>query len=254
MNSEWDLVLVGIAALLAGVVNAIAGGGTLITFPVLSALGIPLVAASVTNIVALCPGYLGGALAQRNELRGQTRLLWLVLPVAVIGGLGGGALLLNTGEKSFRALVPFLILGASLLMAVQDPLRAWIARRGASARSAMLGGIGVAFLIALAALYGGYFNAGLSIVVMGVLGLMLDETATRLNAIKQAVSFSTTGAAAVFFVFSAEVLWMTALVMALAALAGGAFGARLASRIKPSTLRWCVVAAGTVVGLNYLVR
>ena len=254
MNSEWDLVFVGIAALVAGAVNAIAGGGTLITFPILSALGVPLVAASVTNIVALCPGYLGGALAQRNELRGQTRLLWLVLPVAVIGGLGGGALLLNTEEKSFRTLVPFLILGASLLMAIQDPLRAWIARRGSSAKSAVMGAIGVALLIALAALYGGYFNAGLSIVVMGVLGVMLDETSTRLNAVKQAISFSTTGAAAVFFLFSAEVLWITALVMALAALAGGNLGGRFAGRIKPSTLRWCVVAVGTLVGINYLVR
>ena len=254
MNSEWDLVFVGIAALVAGAVNAIAGGGTLITFPLLSALGVPLVAASVTNIVALCPGYLGGALAQRKDLSGQSRLLWIVLPVAVIGGSAGGALLLNTEEKSFRALVPFLILGASLLMAVQDPLRAWIARRGPSAKSAVLGGIGVAILIALAALYGGYFNAGLSIVVMGVLGLMLDESFTRLNAVKQVVSFSTTGAAAVFFVFSAEVLWMAALVMALAALAGGVLGGRLAGYIKPTTLRWCVVAAGTVVGLDYLVR
>jgi uncharacterized membrane protein YfcA len=254
MNTEWDLVFVGIAALVAGLVNAIAGGGTLITFPVLSALGVPLVVASVTNIVALCPGYLGGALAQRKDLSGQSRLLWIVLPVAVIGGSAGGALLLNTEEKAFRTLVPFLILGASLLMAVQDPLRAWIARRGPTAKSAMLGGIGVGLLIALAALYGGYFNAGLSIVVMGVLGLLLDETSTRLNAVKQAISFSTTGAAAVFFVFSAEVLWMTALVMALAALAGGVLGGRLASYIKPQTLRWCVVAAGTVVGLDYLVR
>ena len=254
MNSEWDLVFVGIAALVAGAVNAIAGGGTLITFPILSAMGVPLVAASVTNIVALCPGYLGGAMAQAKELRGQTKLLWFLLPAAVIGGLGGGALLLNTEEKAFRTLVPFLILGASLLMAVQDPLRAWIAKRGAAVKPALLGGLGVAILIAFAALYGGYFNAGLSIVVMGVLGVMLDETSTRLNAVKQAVSFSTTGAAAVFFLFSGEVLWITALVMALAALAGGNLGGRFASRIKPSTLRWCVVAAGTVVGITYLVR
>ena len=254
MNTEWDLVFVGIAALVAGAVNAIAGGGTLITFPILSALGVPLVAASVTNIVALCPGYLGGALAQRKDLRGQTKLLWLLLPAAVLGGLGGGALLLNTEEKAFRTLVPFLILGASALMAVQDPLRAWIAKRGATVKSYLLSGIGVAILIAFAALYGGYFNAGLSIVIMGVLGLLLDETSTRLNAVKQAISFSTTGAAAVFFVFSADVLWVAALVMALAALAGGNLGGRLASRIKPATLRWCVVAAGTVVGITYLVR
>jgi uncharacterized membrane protein YfcA len=114
MNTEWDLVFVGIAALVAGLVNAIAGGGTLITFPVLSALGVPLVVASVTNIVALCPGYLGGALAQRKDLRGQTRLLWLLLPAAVIGGLGGGALLLNTEESRSGRWCPFSSSGLRL--------------------------------------------------------------------------------------------------------------------------------------------
>ena len=92
MTSEWDFVLVGIAALAAGLVNAIAGGGTLITFPMLTAVGIPVVAANVTSTVALCPGYLGATLAQSKDLRGQTKLLWLVLPAGVLGGIAGGAL------------------------------------------------------------------------------------------------------------------------------------------------------------------
>jgi uncharacterized membrane protein YfcA len=108
--------------------------------------------------------------------------------------------------------------------------------------------------VSLAAIYGGYFGAGLSIIVLSVLGLMLDDTLTRLNAVKQAISFSVNVAAAVFFAFSGEVVWLAALVMALAALAGGALGGKLAGRIRPSTLRWCVVAVGTAVGLTYLVR
>jgi hypothetical protein len=254
ITSEWDFLLVGLAALAAGVVNAIAGGGTLITFPMLTAVGIPVVAANVTSTVALCPGYLGATWAQSKDLRGQTRLLWLLLPAAVVGGIAGGALLLNTEERVFQALTPFLILGASALLAVQDPVRAWITRRGAAVKKAVVGGVWVALPVSLAAIYGGYFGAGLSIIMLSVLGLMLNDTLTRLNAVKQAISFSVNTAAAMFFLFSGEVVWLAALVMALAALAGGALGGKLAGRIQPSTLRWCVVAAGTVVGLTYLVR
>jgi uncharacterized membrane protein YfcA len=254
VNGQWDLLVVGIGALVAGMVNAVAGGGTLITFPMLTALGVPLISASVTNTVALCPGYLGGALAQAKELRGQTRLLWLLVPAALIGGLSGGALLLNTEEKLFRAVVPFLVLGAAAVTALQGPLRGWIARRNNAVRSAFLGAIALVLLIGLAGIYGGYFNAALSIIVLAVLGLALDETFTRLNAIKQVVSFTTTSAAAVFFLFSGQVLWVTALMMALAALAGGVLGGRLATYVDPAALRWCVVAAGTVVGFSYLLR
>src|SRR5512136_3437138 len=104
-----DYVLTALAALAAGLVNALAGGGTLISFPMLTFVGLPAVAANVTNTVALCPGYLGASLAQSNDLKGQTARLWFVVPAGVIGGILGGVLLLNTGEKLFRSLVPFLI-------------------------------------------------------------------------------------------------------------------------------------------------
>ncbi len=108
--------------------------------------------------------------------------------------------------------------------------------------------------IGLAAIYGGYFGAGLSVIVLAVLGLTLDETLTRLNALKQAIAFSTNIAAAIFFVFSGKVVWPVALVMAVGALIGGALGGRLAGRIKPATLRWIVVVIGVVVGTIYLAR
>ncbi|MDQ5853657.1 MAG: sulfite exporter TauE/SafE family protein, partial [Chloroflexota bacterium] len=119
-------MLVVLAAVAAGAVNALAGGGTLITFPLLTAVGVPAVAANVTNTVALCPGYLGATLAQANDLRGQQRRLWLLVPSAVIGGIAGGILLLNTGDRVFRMLVPFLILLAAGLLAVQERLRGWL--------------------------------------------------------------------------------------------------------------------------------
>ena len=127
---EWyEFILVGLGALVAGMINALAGGGTLITFPLLTAVGIPAVAANVTNTVALCPGYLGGTLAQAKDLRDQKRRLYLLIPASIVGGVAGGILLLNTGEKLFRDLVPFLILLASALLAVADPVRNWLQRR-----------------------------------------------------------------------------------------------------------------------------
>jgi hypothetical protein len=236
----------------AGAVNALAGGGTLITFPVLLAVGLPAVAANVTNTVALCPGYLGATLAQRRDLAGQRSRMWLVLPAGALGGLVGGVLLLVTGERTFRALVPFLILLASGLLAVQEPVRAWLQRRGshAPARAAAW----VAVPVALAAVYGGYFGAGLSVIVLAVLALLLDDSLTRLNALKQSVSLAVNVAAALLFVFSGKVVWATALVMAAGALAGGAIGGRLAGRITPAALRRAVVAIGVLVGCFYLAR
>jgi len=133
-------VLVTLAAVAAGAINALAGGGTLITFPTLTAMGIPAVSANVTNTVALLPGYLGATFAQKEEVLSQRRRLWLLLPAA-LGGLVGGLLLLRTDEKLFRQLVPFLILLASLLLAAQEPLKRWLAgKRGST--GALISGIG----------------------------------------------------------------------------------------------------------------
>ena len=114
------LIFAGVGAIAAGMINALAGGGTLITFPILMAIGLPAVTANVTNTVALCPGYLGGTLAQLQDLKGQKNRLWISLPAAVLGGVAGGILLLHTGEKLFTDLVPFLILLASGLLALPE--------------------------------------------------------------------------------------------------------------------------------------
>jgi uncharacterized protein len=249
-----DFLIAGLAAIAAGLVNALAGGGTLITFPTLTALGVSAVVANVTNTVALCPGYIGGILGQWNDLRDQLKRLWLVAPAGVIGGLIGGYLLLHTGEKLFQSLVPFLILLASALLAVQDPVRAWLVRRASEKKSTPNQHWIVSLPIGLAAIYGGYFGAGLSVIVLSVLGLTIDDTLTRLNALKQAVSFSVNFAAAIFFLFSGKVIWSVALVMAVGALIGGNLGGRLAGRVRPATLRWMVVTIGVVVAMIYLIR
>ncbi|MGA2192828.1 MAG: sulfite exporter TauE/SafE family protein [Nitrospirota bacterium] len=244
-------VLVGLASVAGGAVNALAGGGTLITFPMLTAIGVPAVAANVTNTVALCPGYLGATFAQRGDLRGQERRLWLFLPVSVLGGVAGGILLLNTAEHTFRSMVPFLILLASGLLAFQDTLRAWLV--GHSGQVHVNEKLAVLAVIP-AAIYGGYFGAGASVIVLAMLGIVLSDSLTRLNALKQAVAFSCNIAAAVYFLFSGKVVWVVALVMAVGAMVGGAAGGRLASRIRPASLRRVVVAVGIVVAVIYLVH
>lgn len=249
-----SLLLIALAGMAGGAVNALAGGGTLITFPVLTAVGIPPVAASVTNTVALSPGYFGATLAQLNDLRGQEQRLKWLLPAGALGGIVGGLLLLNTTDKLFRELVPYLILMAAILLALQDRLRAWLLRRLAhSGRSGLHEAWSVPPVF-LASIYGGYFGAGLSIIVLAVLGLVLDDTLTRLNGLKQAIAFSVNLAAAIFFVFSGQVEWLAAIVMAVGAVLGGALGGRLAVRVKPSSLRRVVVTVGLIVGLIYLVR
>ena len=173
-------------------------------------------------------------------------------PAGIIGGVAGGLLLLGTGEKLFRQLIPYLILLASALLAVQDPVRAGCnAGRPRPARRPLAEGW-AAVPVGLAAVYGGYFGAGLSVIILSVLGLTLEDNLTRLNALKQAVAFSTNIAAAVLFVFSGQVVWPAALVMMVGALIGGSLGGRLAGRIKPATLRWVVVVIGVMVAVVYL--
>jgi len=253
MLTPLNFIIAGLAALAAGAINALAGGGTLITFPILTFLGIPAVAANVTNTVALCPGYFGGTLAQWNDLRGQKTRLWLIVPASIVGGVVGGYLLLQTGEKLFKDLVPYLILLASGLLAIQDSVRAWLTRRMAAGQGSSLEKW-TWLPVSLASVYGGYFGAGLSVIVLSALGLTLEDTLTRLNALKQAVAFSVNVAAAIFFVFSGKVVWPVALVMAVGALIGGTLGGKLAGKVKPSTLRWTVITIGVIVAIIYFVR
>jgi uncharacterized membrane protein YfcA len=247
----WQYVLIGIGAFLAGGVNALAGGGTLITFPLLTFVGIPAVVANITNTVALCPGYFGATLAQWKEIRNQKNRLWLYFPAAVLGGVAGGYLLLQSGEKLFRGLVPYLILLASLLLALGDPVRNWLNRKNPSVQLKL--GLEIASILAVlaAAVYGGYFGAGLSVIFLAVLGIFINDSLPRLNALKQILALATNIAAAVFFIFSGKVNWGVAALMAVFALAGGALGGKLAGKISAKVLRWLVVGIGLAVSIYY---
>ncbi|MBS0504710.1 MAG: sulfite exporter TauE/SafE family protein [Proteobacteria bacterium] len=244
-----ELVLLALAAIGAGAINALAGGGSILTFPALIAAGIPPIAANVTNTVALFPGYIGGVIGQARDLRGQSRRLLMLGPVSIAGGLLGGLLILVSSERLFAALVPWLLLGGCALLGIQDRVRGWLQRHS--------GALGLGWAVApvfLAAIYGGYFGAGLSVIFLAVLGLTLDDSLTRLNGLKQALALCANFSAAILFAFSGKVVWSAAAVMALGSLAGGALGGRLASVISPKALRAIVIAIGVGVAILFFVR
>jgi uncharacterized membrane protein YfcA len=250
---DIELAAVGIAAILGGGVNALAGGGTLITFPVLLALGTPAVAANVTNTVALCPGYLGGALAQFNDLRGEERRSYGFGIASALGGVLGGVLPLNTGEQTFGALVPYLILLAAGLLAVEGPVHRWHERRVGQTGEQHVYAAWRVLPVFLAAIYGGYFGGGLSVIVLAVLGLVSQEPLPRLNALKQVIALCANVAAAIFFLFSGKVIWSATIVMAIGALVGGGIGGLVADQVRPSVLRAIVVVFGVATAIAYFI-
>lgn len=243
-------VACGAAAVGAGMVNAMAGGGTLISFPAMTAVGVPSVHANATNTVSLGPGYVGGTFAQRRDLAGLGKQLRPQIVVSAIGGLTGSILLVLSSEAVFRSMVPFLILASCILLAVQVPLRNWMFARGQRRErpAVELAAIGAT------AVYGGYFGAGLGIMLMAVLGLLSDHPLTKVNAVKQLLSISINLCAAAFLVFSGKIEWTLVAVMAPAALLGGNLGGRLARRIPPGPLRIGVVVYGLVVTAVYFAR
>ena len=252
--SLFNEILVFFAAIAAGFINAMAGGGTLVSFPVLLAVGISPVAANVTNTVALLPGTIGGMWAQRKDFKSQYQRLLKLLPVAIVGGIGGGLLLLNTSENTFRSIIPYLILLATLLLAAQAHIRSWVVGRIGQAHTETHNPIVMMSLVFMAAIYGGYFGAGLGVILMATLGLVTDENMTRLNFLKQALGFAINLAAAVYFAFSGKVNWWVAFIMIFGSLLGGWIGGQLAGRIKPEILRWIVVSAGLVAAVIFFFK
>jgi uncharacterized membrane protein YfcA len=248
MISTVDFLILAAAAFAAGGFNALAGGGSIFTFPVLIAVGLPPITANVTNTIALCPGYVGGVLAQRRDLVGQGKRMALLLPVAAIGGVIGAWLLTKTDENTFEALIPALVLGACLLLAVQDPVRRMLS---GGARIPLAWAIPP---VLLAAVYGGYFGAGLSIMYLAMIGLAIDDGLARLNGLKQAMGLVTNVTAALYFAGMAEVHWPAAGVMAVGALLGGAAGGRLASVARPGVLRAIVIAIGVLIAVAFALR
>ena len=241
--------------------NSIAGGGTLLTFPALVALGIPPINANATSTVALWPGALGSMWGYRGELRGARP--WAVgfaLP-SLLGGLTGAWLLLRTPPERFATLVPWLVLGATFLFMVQRPVMRWLGRHrqtgaGDAARDAIITSrwppaaiLGYQILVSV---YGGYFGAGVGILMLAALGFMGLSNIHRMNGLKNWGGLCMNAVAAGMFAFSSLVNWPVALAMALGAVSGGYLGSRTAQRVPQSLVRGAVVAIGLISGVLLL--
>jgi len=249
-----DSCIIAMGGFAAGMVNAIAGGGTLISFPVLTAVGIPAISANICSTVSLSPGYLAATFAQFKDLKGQKKRLLIFLPIAALGGIIGGVLLISSGDKLFQSLIPYLILIASCLLALQGTLKNIFARLQKQEIKISHFSIWMMFAIALASIYGGYFGAGLSVIVLAVLTFAIRDNLTRLNALKQAIGFAVNISTAIFFLFSNKIVWPVVIIMAIGAILGGLAGGKLAGKIKPVALRYIVVLIGFTVSLFYFIK
>jgi uncharacterized protein len=256
-----QIALLAAAALVAGAVNAVAGGGSLLSFPALLAVGYPALTANVTNSVALTPGYLGGTVGYRRELAGQRARILALGATSATGAVVGAGLLLASSQALFERIVPWLIFLACALLAAQPRLARLVRERRAApaggptpAGQGGLDGHTAALFAAqfLAAAYGAYFGAGVGIMMLAILGIFLADSLQRLNALKGLLSLLVAVIAAIAFALFADVSWVAVAVMAAASLLGGQLGVVLARRLNDQVLRLLVIAFGVAVGLRLL--
>ena len=239
-----EAVLLAGAGVAAGAVNAVAGGGSLISFPALLGAGLPPLTANATNIVAVLPGYVGGVAAYRGELEGQGGRARRLGAVSAVGAAAGAVLLLVTPARFFKAVVPFLVLAACALLAAQPVFRP---HPGGEDRR------GLAPATFGAAVYGGYFGAALGVMLLAVLGAMTGEDLQRANALKALLSLVIAVVAAVLLGVFGPVDWAAAGIVAVGSLVGGRVGGALARRLDPAVLRWAVVAIGVALAITFFV-
>jgi uncharacterized membrane protein YfcA len=243
----WSVVLACASALGAGAVNAIAGGGTLLTFSSLLALLGP-VSANATSTLALLPGSLSAGLGYRSELRAARHHLLLLWPPSLAGGILGSLLLIRMPEQVFATAVPWLLIAASVLLLLQRPLLRWV---GTNPHAAPRRGTRAAVVLfqLLVGIYGGYFGAGIGILMLSSLAFMGIPDIHQMNAVKNILAATMNGISAVVFVLAGVVAWKYAALMAVTAIVGGYAGARSARRLRPEYVRAAVVAVGFLVAL-----
>lgn len=244
---EWMTLI--IAAFLAGILNAIAGGGSFLTFPALVFAGIPPVAANATSAVAVFPGYLGAVAGFRRELLSFERSrLWHFLFVSVMGGLVGSLLLLITSNQIFSMLVPWLLLFATALFACGEKITNWL--------QTSLHGICLpqSFSLFCVSVYGGYFNGGLGIILLAVLLLLGMQDLNLMNGVKNGISFCISIISVMTFTIAGLVHWPQAMVMMLAATTGGYYGAVVARKIPSRSLKYLITIVGLMMSVVFFMR
>ncbi|MFD5157172.1 sulfite exporter TauE/SafE family protein [Streptomyces hawaiiensis] len=253
--TPWEMTAVLAAGTGAGAVNAVVGSGTLITFPVLLATGLPPVTATVSNGLGLVPGSITAAVGYREELRGQGRRVLLLGIGAVLGGLVGAVLLLTLPASAFERIVPVLVGLALVLVACQPWIAKRVRRRLASSGPVRRDGGPLLFAgLTLASVYGGYFSAAQGIIYVSLMGMLLDETLQRLNAVKNVLAAVVNTVAALLFLFFAHFDWTAVVLIAAGSALGGLIGARTGRRFSPAVLRALIVSVGTVALVHLVLR
>ncbi len=253
--SPLHLLLASAAAFFAGGVNSVAGGGTLITFPTLFGLGLPAIAANTTSTVAIWPGSLGSMWGFRREIRAIPPIMrWLAIP-SVLGGLLGAILLRSTSSALFERLVPFLILFATLLFTVQAPIQRRLKASSHAGRPRSPTWLACALLAQFAVgVYGGYFGAGMSIMMLTTLAFMGMEDILQMSALTSFLSFCTNGIASLLFVFSHMVVWPYVFAMMVAAIVGGYSAAGVARKIGKVVVRRFVICVGFTIATVLFIK
>jgi uncharacterized membrane protein YfcA len=244
--SPWSALAIFAAGLAAGTVNVIVGAGSLITFPLLLALGYPPVTANVSNNVGLVPGNLSGVIAYRPELVGQRDRILRLGAASIAGAITGAVLLLNLPGSVFKMAVPVLILMASGLMAIQPRLTRILESRG---DRKLHGGAVLLVGVFLTGVYGGYFGAAQGVILITLLAIFIDDGLQRLNATKNVLVTMVNLIAAVVFIAFSHVLWSVALLIGAGTTIGGQIGARVGRRLPARVFRWTVVLVGLVVAI-----
>ncbi|MGW7349442.1 sulfite exporter TauE/SafE family protein [Streptomyces sp. NPDC054854] len=255
--SIWESLAVLAAGIGAGTINTIVGSGTLITFPVLLATGLPPVTANVSNTLGLVPGSISGAIGYRNELKGQRARVLRLGAVSLVGGLAGAVLLLVLPPESFDTIVPVLIGLALVLVVLQPRLAASLRRRREAAGTDTQEREGGPVLLTgmlFSSAYGGYFGAAQGVLYLGLMGLLLNEDLQRVNAVKNVIAALVNGIAAVFFLFVAEFDWTAVLLIAVGSTLGGQIGAKVGRRLSPTVLRGVIVTVGILAIVQILLR
>jgi uncharacterized protein len=244
-----------VAAFVAGAINSVAGGGTLLTFPALIWIGLPSVTANATSTVAMWPGSLGSIWGYRRELKGLTSHSYVLIVPSAAGGIIGAVLLRMTPAHLFDRLVPLLILFATFLFMLQEPVQRMILRGTtgghAGAKSWVMGAIVFQFFVAL---YGGYFGAGIGILMLAALGILGYTDIHQMNGLKNLLALFINGVAALYFISMSMVRWPEAIIMAVGAIVGGYGGAGVAKKIGPQGVRRIVIIIGFSMTLSLLLR
>lgn len=254
MTLVQGILLFG-AAVVAGMINSVAGGGTLVTFPALIWTGRPEIIANATSTLALVPGAWSSAYGYRQEaLRAPRKFLYLLIP-SVFGGIVGAVLLKRTPPATFAALVPYLVLFATILFMVQEPIRRRLRSDESAQQEATASWmIGASFYQFLVAVYGGYFGAGIGILMLAVLGLMGLSDIYQMNGLKNIFGSMINGVAAVYFVIAGLIDWPSAVLMAAGSIIGGYGAAGIARKIGQKAVRRIVIVIGFAMTISLLFR